>query len=121
MAVRDSPPSTDPSSSPTPLPDEALDRLADRIAERVAERLRTDQDRLLDLRQLAERLQLSPRGVTGLVARGELPPGDLIGGVRRWAWDEVRKFRAVRRERKPRKGRGRYSRGGREGEPEASS
>lgn len=82
-----------------------LEVLADTLAVHLAERLRIDADRLIDLRELAGRLGLSPRGTTGLIARGELPGGFLIGGVRRWAWAEVVRFLEARRDRKPRRRR----------------
>jgi hypothetical protein len=66
--------------------------------------------RLLDRRALAERLGISERGVTSLAGRGELPQGYLIGGVRRWRWEEVLQHLASRRDRRPRRGRGRHER-----------
>jgi predicted DNA-binding transcriptional regulator AlpA len=83
-----------------------LDGILDRLADRLATRLRADTDRLIDLRQLAARLQLSPRGVTGLIGRNELPQGILLGGVRRWSWPKVEAFLATREGHRPRKGRG---------------
>jgi predicted DNA-binding transcriptional regulator AlpA len=95
-----------------PLTTDNLEALAEAIAARLTERLRADAERLLDLPQLAERLRLSPRGVTGLVAKHELPEGLLIGGVRRWDWGDVRKYLAARQERRPRhRRRGQYQRG----------
>jgi predicted DNA-binding transcriptional regulator AlpA len=83
----------------------------DQLAAAIAARLRADKDRLLALPELAERLSLSERGVTGLVARGELPQGYLIGGSRRWEWAEVLKFLQARQGRKPRRRRrGQYDR-----------
>jgi hypothetical protein len=84
--------------------------VAERLAPLVSERLRADGEALLKEHQLAERLQLSDRGVRGLVARGELPPGFLVGGVRRWDWAEVVKHLHARGGRRPRRGRGRYTR-----------
>jgi hypothetical protein len=88
-----------------------LDALAESIAARVLHLLRDGEDRLLDLPKLAARLDLSPRGTRGLVARNELPPGYLIGGVRRWSWPSVLKFLESRQQRQRRKpGRGQYAR-----------
>jgi hypothetical protein len=39
-----------------------------------------------------------------------LPPGYLIGGVRRWDWSQVMRFLASRARHRPRSGRGRYKR-----------
>jgi hypothetical protein len=86
------------------------DLIADRLAPRLAELLNREARRLIDRNELAERLAISPRGVTALVSRGELPRGHLIGGVRRWDWAQVLKYLAGRRERQPRCGRGRYKR-----------
>jgi predicted DNA-binding transcriptional regulator AlpA len=88
-----------------------LASLVDQIVQQLAERMRLDTDRLIDLEELAARVGVSRRGASGLVARGELPPGNLIGGVRRWDWSEVRKFLATRQGRKTRRGRGRRGRG----------
>jgi hypothetical protein len=83
----------------------------DALADRIAARMRADGDRLLDLDALADRLLLSPRGVRGLIARGELPQGFLIGGVRRWAWDAVRQHLNAQQQRRPRhRRRGQYER-----------
>lgn len=83
----------------------------DTLATAIAERLRIEADRLIDLRELAARLQLSERGVTGLVARNELPNGYLIGGVRRWCWADVLRYLDARRDRHPRRQRrGQYTR-----------
>jgi predicted DNA-binding transcriptional regulator AlpA len=93
-----------------PLNEADLRQLADHLAPRLAERLYAEGQRLLDRPALAARLGVSERGVTGLVGRGELPGGFLIGGVRRWDWAEVRHFLTARAKRKPRKGRGLYDR-----------
>jgi excisionase family DNA binding protein len=77
------------------------------IADRVADRLRADRDRLVNIEEAAERLGVSVRGVYHLVARGQLPEGYRIGGVRRWDWGEVLKFLRSREGRVPRRGRGR--------------
>jgi hypothetical protein len=88
-----------------------LEATLDRLAEGIVRRLREGADHLLALSELAERLQLSPRGVTGLVARHELPEGYLIGGVRRWSWPEVIRWLAARQGQKPRRPRrGQYDR-----------
>jgi hypothetical protein len=87
-----------------------LEQFANAVAERLSERLSITQQRLLDRAQLAERLGVSERGVTSLASRGELPAGYLIGGVRRWRWEEVLRFLASREKRRPRQGRGRYER-----------
>lgn len=84
-----------------------LDQLADAVVERLAVRVRAEADRLIDLKELADRLGLSTRGVTGLVARGELPEGYLIGGVRRWNWEGVERHLTAQQGRVRRKGRGR--------------
>ena len=90
-----------------------LERLAALIAARVFDCLHAEHHRLLDRRGLADRLGVSERGVTGLVSRGELPAGYLIGGVRRWQWEEVLRYLAARAKRRPRRGRGIYDRGSR--------
>jgi hypothetical protein len=87
-----------------------LDQLAAVIASRLAERLGAERPHLLSRPQLAERLGISERGVTALANRNELPAGYLIGGVRRWDWQEVHKYLLARTGRKPRRGRGRYGR-----------
>jgi hypothetical protein len=89
-----------------------LEALVERLADVVLARLGAAHDRLLDRRELAERLGMSERGVSGLVARGELPDGYLCGGLRRWDWGQVLKFLESRADRRPRKGRGRYPRAG---------
>lgn len=95
----------------------------ERLADMVALRLRPESDRLLTLTQLAERLQLSPRGVCGLIERGELPTGLIIGGSRRWSWKQVEVWLTTRSERarapkKTRRGRPRGTGfpGGKKGE-----
>jgi predicted DNA-binding transcriptional regulator AlpA len=92
-----------------------LQQLVDAIVARLLEQLRLHQDRLINLEELAARVGVSKRGAAGLVARGELPKGYLIGGVRRWSWKEVERFLAARQGRRPRRGRGRYPRPGRPG------
>lgn len=95
------------------MTEEELQHLVEQLAARLAERLRLDQSRLITLPELAERLSLSPSGVTGLVARGELPAGLLIGGARRWDWDVVRRWLDNRATRRPRRRRrGQYDRDG---------
>jgi predicted DNA-binding transcriptional regulator AlpA len=88
------------------LEDADLDALADRIADRLAQRLGTA-DRLISRPELAKRLGVSERGVTGLASRGELPPGFLIGGVRRWSWAQVVRYLESRSGRRRQRGRGR--------------
>jgi predicted DNA-binding transcriptional regulator AlpA len=83
-----------------------LDKLADLVVSKLAGRLSADPERLLNLRELAERLGFSERTVTGFIARGELPEGHLIGDSRRWNWREVQPFLAGRKGRKKRRGRG---------------
>jgi predicted DNA-binding transcriptional regulator AlpA len=72
--------------------------------------MRAEAERLLDRKELAARLGIGERTVGDLVARDELPPGYLIGGVRRWAWAEVVKHLNVYKGHRHRKGRGRYDR-----------
>ncbi len=88
-----------------------LEALADMVAGRVAAAMRADAERLLTLDDLADRLQLSARGVRGLVTRGELPAGLLIGGCRRWSWAVVQSFLDAGATRKTRRRRrGQYDR-----------
>jgi excisionase family DNA binding protein len=84
--------------------------LAEAIAKRLAEHLHADRDRLLDRKQLAERLGLGERTISALVARKELPEPIRLGGSVRWDWTEVLRFLAARKQRKPRRGRGIYDR-----------
>jgi hypothetical protein len=93
-----------------PIDGHDLDALADALVARLAGRLHAGQHRLLNRSQLAERLGISERGVTSLTRRGELPVGYLIGGVRRWRWEDVLKYLAGRKNRRPRRGRGIYDR-----------
>ena len=44
----------------------------------------------LTIRDLAARLQCSDRNVRRLATEGRIPPGRMIGGLRRWHIDEVR-------------------------------
>lgn len=81
--------------------DETLNHLADAIARRLL----AEQTRLIDRDELARRVGLCRRTTFQLVARGHLPAGYLIGGVRRWDWGEVKKYLATRPIRR-RKGRG---------------
>jgi hypothetical protein len=94
-------------TDPTPVDLPAFARL---VAEQLAPLLRADIERLIDLDELARRIGVSPRGASGLVARNELPAGCLIGGVRRWDWDEVKRFLGAHQSRQRRRGRGRYAR-----------
>src|SRR5262249_41787600 len=102
--------STSHGGSSVPLNDLDADLLAKKIAAKLVEHLRSDQLRLLDRSQMAERLGISERGLSGLASRGQLPAGYLIGGARRWDWTEVLRFLGARKDRKPRRGRGRYDR-----------
>jgi hypothetical protein len=88
-----------------------LDALAAAVAEKLAPLLRQDPEQLLDRKALAERLGVGERTVSGLVARGELPPPVLhTGDIARWSWPSVLRFLEGRGGRRPRKGRGRYDR-----------
>jgi hypothetical protein len=87
-----------------------LGALAAGLAERLAPLLRHDPEQMLDRAALAARLGLGERTVSSLAARGELPGGFLLGGCRRWRWEDVLKHLQARSGRKPRRGRGRYSR-----------
>jgi predicted DNA-binding transcriptional regulator AlpA len=89
-----------------------LNVIADAVAARVAELLRVNAERLIDLDELAARIGVSRRGASGLVARGELPSGYLIGGVRRWNWRELERWLSARQGRQRRHGRGRRDRNG---------
>src|SRR5262245_48121164 len=87
-----------------------LQALVDAIAEEVAVRMRRNGEKLIDLRELAARVGMSPRGVPGLGSRGELPRPLLhTAGVTRWSWDQVVKFLEANGNR-PRRGRGRHCR-----------
>ena len=88
------------------LVEKDLDTLAELIAGKLAKHLGKE-DRLLSRPELATRLGVSERGLTGLVSRGELPAGFLIGGLRRWHWAQVVRFLESRSGRRPRRGRGR--------------
>jgi hypothetical protein len=92
-----------------------LDALAAALAPKIAKHLHGDVGKLIDLDELAGRIGVSRRGAGGLVARGELPPGFLIGGVRRWDWPDVLKHLSARQGRCRRRGRGRYDRQAQEG------
>jgi hypothetical protein len=62
----------------------------------------------LGIEELARRLELKEETARKLAYRGELPPGVLIGGSRRWEWSEVCAFLKARQGLKPRhQGRGR--------------
>jgi hypothetical protein len=99
------------SAEPTATSIPNVEALAAALAPKLAEFLRAEPDRLFDLHDFAARTGLSPRGITGLIARGELPEGYLIGGCRRWLWSDVLRHidRLARRRR--RKGRGRPAAG----------
>jgi predicted DNA-binding transcriptional regulator AlpA len=92
-----------------------LDAIADALAGRLAEHFHAKDTRLLDRGQLATRLGVGERTIGALVARQELPEPLRLGGCVRWDWGEVLRFLADRRQRKPRRGRGRYERHIREG------
>jgi hypothetical protein len=72
-----------------PLDDHDLDVLVDRLANVIVRRLRVEHDRLLDRPALAERLGVCERTVSQMAARGDIPTGFLLGGVRRWDWGTV--------------------------------
>ena len=86
-----------------------LDALVERLVARLAERY-DDQRRLLNRRQLSDRIGISERTVSDLVNRGELPTGYLIGGVRRWEWMAVLKHLGTKQGQQRRRGRGLYRR-----------
>lgn len=90
-------------------PDLDIDHLVDRLAERLAPLLRAaDSSRLLDRRELAERISTSERTVSSMVARQELPPPLVhTSGVSRWSWPQVEQFLLARQGRQLRRGRGR--------------
>ena len=87
-----------------------VDRLAERVADLLVVKMRLEAERLINLKELAKRVGLSRRGASGMVARNELPPGVLIGGCRRWDWEQVKTWLAGRAGRRPRRGRGRFAR-----------
>jgi predicted DNA-binding transcriptional regulator AlpA len=91
------------------LSEQDLASLADAIVARLVTQLHEERC-LLDRSTLAARLGISERGVSALSSRGELPRGFLIGGVRRWDWDDVRQFLKSRENRTRRRGRGLYDR-----------
>lgn len=84
-----------------------IDEIARRVAEHLAPLLRSDPDRLLDRRELAQRLGVAERTITAMTARHELPP-PLLGtaGTVRWCWAQVEKHLVSRQGRPRRKGRG---------------
>jgi predicted DNA-binding transcriptional regulator AlpA len=89
---------------------EKLAKLEQTLSERLdhlVQVARVEQERLLTLAQVAERLQMSPRGVRDSMNRGELPSGVLIGASRRWVWREIEAFLTARngKRRKSRRGR----------------
>lgn len=87
-----------------------LDALASALADRLVARLHAEKDRLLDRHELATRLGMSERAVGSMASRGEIPPGFLIGGLRRWNWNAVLHHLESRTCRRPRGGRGRHPR-----------
>ena len=105
--------------SDTPLD---LDALAAAVAAKLVPLLRPDPDRLLDRTALAKRLGVRGRTVGAMVQKNQLPPPLLCtGGVSRWSWDGVLKFLEARGGRKPRKGRGRYTRRKKTAETQATA
>ena len=46
-------------------------------------------DTLLDVREVARRLSISPRTVWTQAARGDLPAPIRIGRLSRWRWDTI--------------------------------
>jgi hypothetical protein len=88
-----------------------LDALVERIVARLAEHF-GDERRLLNRSQLSARIGISERSVSDVVNRGELPPGYLIGGVRRWEWTAVLNHLGMKQGRQRRRGRGVYRRKG---------
>jgi hypothetical protein len=91
-----------------PLDGLDLDALVARLADAVATRLRAEGERLLDRSALAERLGICERSIGAMAARGDLPPGYLIGGIRRWDWAAVLRHLESRSGRRRRGGRGQY-------------
>jgi predicted DNA-binding transcriptional regulator AlpA len=65
-----------------------------------------DPERLLNRRELAERLGLAERSISSMVNAGELPKPYRLGGVVRWSWREVEKYLRASQNQKPRRGRG---------------
>jgi hypothetical protein len=62
--------------------------------------------------EVAKQLRIKKRTVAELAKRGNLPPGDELGGLRRWRWPEVVLWIQARRGQ-PRQegvGRGRWDR-----------
>ena len=45
--------------------------------------------RLLNINQVADFLQVTPRSVYRMVESGDLPQGHLIKGVRRWFFEDI--------------------------------
>jgi len=83
----------------------------DALASLIVERLRADKEKLIARPELADRLDVSERTVSTMLARGQLPePLVCTGGITRWSWPDVLKFLAGRQGRRPRKGRGRHRR-----------
>jgi hypothetical protein len=83
--------------------------LVERIVARVADRY-GDERRILDRRDLSDRIGISERTVTDLVNRGELRARLLIGGIRCWEWAAILKHVGAKQCRQRRQGRGMYSR-----------
>ena len=83
--------------------------LVERIVARVADRY-GDERRILDRRDLSDRIGISERTVTDLVNRGELRARLLIGGIRCWEWAAILKHVGAKQCRQRRRGCGIYSR-----------
>jgi len=49
-------------------------------------------DRLLNVNEVAKRLQISPRSVWTLAAKGELPAPISIGRLKRWRPETINKW-----------------------------
>ncbi len=53
---------------------------------------KTDTNTLLDVREIARRLGISPRSVWTQVAKGELLAPIRIGRLSRWRWETILKW-----------------------------
>lgn len=49
-----------------------------------------DDEKLLDIADLAEHLRIEQRSVRRMVADGRLPPAVAYGGLPRWRWGVIR-------------------------------
>ena len=114
---------TDSCSTSSP-PGDLIDEMLAWVIESAArQRLRSGQpagdspDEFLDAAEVAKRLWIKKRTVAELAKRGYLPPGDELGGLRRWRWPEVVVWIHARRGQ-PRQegvGRGRWDRNAKRG------